>query len=110
MSELKPCPFCGADVEWETGGFGERFPFCTNNNCGARFGTGIWVTSGIEDALEKAWNTRPTEDAAVKKALEEVRSQIRFDMENTSATTTDINTALGAVKTIEIRINLDTQE
>ena len=55
---LKNCPFCGHDCMLMRGGFGERWPECTNPECGIRFAAGIWVPPGSEDSIVEKWNDR----------------------------------------------------
>ena len=54
---IKPCPFCGSEAKVYTGGFGEKYVSCTNNNCGGSLDGGIWFTTD-EKAIE-IWNKRP---------------------------------------------------
>ena len=55
---LLPCPFCGKEAKWNIGGFGELFPSCSDDNCLAFFGSGIWTTKEHTKPLALKWNTR----------------------------------------------------
>jgi len=55
-SNIKPCPFCKGTAEINTGNFGEKYISCSNDNCGCRFGTGIWFTK--EELAIEIWNKR----------------------------------------------------
>ena len=62
--ELKACPFCGQEVEvfeWETVDGKQKFAQCVNNDCFMSENDGIRI---------KVWNTRPLEDALLKRAEE----------------------------------------
>lgn len=62
MTELKPCPFCGAPAELEgVYMFGSTVWFvnCLNPECEIRPGTGHYDT---KDEAVKVWNRRAVED------------------------------------------------
>jgi len=54
--KMKPCPMCGSEAKMQTGGFGEKFVTCSNEQCGIRFGCGIWSPDEID--MIKLWNKR----------------------------------------------------
>ena len=72
MAELKPCPFCGGEVE-ETGGscnFGKKI-MTLNVKC-RKCGTSValktaWNTNAYLEAVE-AWNRRVDNDLALSNA------------------------------------------
>lgn len=72
MDELKPCPFCGGEVE-ETGGscnFGKKI-MTLNVKC-RKCGTSValktaWKTNAYLEAVE-AWNRRADNDLALSNA------------------------------------------
>lgn len=72
MEKLKPCPFCGAEVDIFYAGTGTYEIFSINNKgcllCGEpkenntfMFNTGGIVSSKIEDAIQ-AWNRRTSKE------------------------------------------------
>lgn len=54
--EILPCPFCSSPGKMSSGGFGEMFVTCSNDNCGAAMGSGVWFTD--RNQAIKIWNTR----------------------------------------------------
>jgi len=72
MSELKPCPFCWAEANFERLGDRRLSTIVTCDNCGC------FHECGEEWDHGRAWNTRPTEDRLVgaleeaERALEEI--------------------------------------
>ena len=72
MSELKPCPFCGGEVE-ETGGscnFGKKI-MTLNVKC-RKCGTSValktaWNTNAYLEAID-TWNRRADNDLALSNA------------------------------------------
>ena len=56
MAELKPCPFCGEDAEFERRGDARQSTIINCTNCGATLET------GAEWDHEREWNRRPEED------------------------------------------------
>ena len=72
MNELKPCPFCGGEVE-ETGGscnFGKKI-MTLNVKC-RKCGTSValktaWNTNAYIEAVD-AWNRRVDNDLALSNA------------------------------------------
>lgn len=66
MSEdMKPCPFCGGEVEIETVEMGGNvaestyYPICTTKGCLAHEGG---VDDTIKEAVIRAWNKRVHDD------------------------------------------------
>ena len=55
MSELKPCPFCGAEAaeDWERGPTGECYVTICCTGCGAAISF-----DERDDSVAAAWNTR----------------------------------------------------
>lgn len=54
MTELKPCPFCGADARIVSAGFESRYIRCSNiKDCGCKF---EWFDT--EEEAVNAWNRR----------------------------------------------------
>lgn len=57
MDKLKPCPFCGGEVDTHTLSYGRRICGCCRGDC---ILCGRWF--GVEE-----WNSRPLEDALQDK-------------------------------------------
>lgn len=57
--ELKPCPFCGGEAEFNSDEFGEGV-YC--KSCGATLRNGVYGEYGRKLASAE-WNARPIEDA-----------------------------------------------
>lgn len=86
MAELKPCPFCGGDVE-ETGGscnFGKKI-MTLNVKC-RKCGTSValktaWNTNAYIEAVE-AWNRRVMMAKFISKSqMEELEDACTFGIE-----------------------------
>lgn len=73
---LKSCPFCGSNAEFNSDEFGEGVD-C--KSCGATLRNGVYGEYGRKLA-SAAWNTRPLEDA-IQKELDEAREDNCENME-----------------------------
>lgn len=73
---LKSCPFCGSNAEFNSDEFGEGVD-C--KSCGATLRNGVYGEYGRKLA-SAAWNTRPLEDA-IQKELDEAREDNVDNME-----------------------------
>ena len=79
MNELKPCPFCGTEIE---------HPIDEDANETTMFHpkpkTGNCILGGyVYGFFIEDWNHRPGEDAARRKALEEVKEPCMIAIQNT---------------------------
>ena len=72
--ELKPCPFCGSEAEFNSDEFGEGV-FC--KSCGANMHNGVYGEEGRKFASAD-WNSRPieneleAENTRLREALESI--------------------------------------
>ena len=69
MSELKQCPFCGGKASIENDGF-YRWAECQNIKCeaSARVFAFVHDAGSADNIVADNWNTRPLEDALLKRA------------------------------------------
>jgi len=75
MSDLKPCPFCGGDVQLYNidddglGGFSYYYEVVCRH-CGLSNKSIYADRDRVENATIKHWNTRPIEDALRKEIFQ----------------------------------------
>lgn len=73
MSELKPCPFCGAAAKMEHTRSGDDFVRCTDPSCHARTRNYHENDVGARDA----WNER-ADDNTLRELVEAMASRLRW--------------------------------
>ena len=100
MSDLKPCPFCGCEVQLcnidddGLGGFSYYYEVVCLN-CGLSNKSIFANSDRVENAAIKHWNARPIEDALRKeiaqlqadnRSLVEQMNKMAMEMEHKSGT------------------------
>ncbi len=76
--ELKPCPFCGEEVDYQDMGSDRVTVFC--KKCQVTLGQ-TWGVNGNRDKLAREWNTRPAERAVYLKALDDARKIVEAEFD-----------------------------